>query len=709
MYKDKLVISLHKSSTLPLDPPSSASGLRTARFCWVAMLLILGQPATSVTWAGLVPNEVVIVVNGASQDSRTLANHYIALRNLPASNVIVLESVPNSEVISVAEFREKILKPLLQEMDRRRLGNHVQCIAYSADFPTAIDIQTDIQPLGKLPVFYTARASINAVTFFYASVQAGDPGYIQPSANAYARQQISSFFNNPLGKLTQEAWQTITDKIAAGEHQEAAALLEAMFQQYPMQFPVAYLAAAEYSLAGDVDKAMEMLEKAVGMGWSAGGYLKGDARFEKCRQDSRYQLLMLSIDESQSNYQPTVGFDVKRAWAPNGVASTDLQLGSRYILSTVLGVTRGAGTTLEEAIQGLSRSAAADFTQPEGSFYFCATGDVRTKTREPGFADAIESLQGLGFHAEVVPDQLPMKKQDVLGAMIGTPNFDWSSSGSTLLPGSIAENLTSVGAVMNSLGGQTKLTELIKAGAAGSSGTVTEPYSLQWKFPHPRLYVHYASGLSLAESFYASVPGPYQLLIVGDPLCQPFAAPPKAVVDTKLRHLQADEPLKFPLKYATSGPVGKRQPSAAVAISVQYDGEPAQTGPALTNVEVKLKDQPPGYHEVRLVSIGDDALMQRSEIVLPFWIGDKEVVSIDAPKAVSFEERRFSVRFTAAGAMSVSLWHDSEQLMAMEGASGEFQVPVDALGVGPVRLQARALLPNGKTASSVPHLIQINP
>jgi len=660
--------------------------------------------------AGLVASDVVVVVNGNSLDSRALANHYVWLRNIPAANVVVLDRVPNAEVISVDDFRTKILNPLLLELDRRKISNHVQCIAYSCDFPTAIDIQTDVKPLGKLPIFFTTRASINALTYFYALVQAANPNYIQLQANGYARREIESFFSNPIGSLTEAAWTTVQEQIAAGSHREAADELAKLATEFKSQFPIAYLAAAEFAVAGEVQLALDWLEKSVAAGWTAGGYLKADERFAKCREDSRYQLLLLSLDDTQLKYQPSVGFEAKRAWGTNGVPSSDLKLGSRYLLSTVLGVTRGAGTTLKQAMDSLTRSASADFTQPTGGFYFCLTSDVRTTTREPGFADAVESLRALGFDAEVVSEALPSGKKNVLGAMVGTPNFDWSACGSALLPGSLAENLTSVGAVMNSLGGQTKLTEFIKAGAAGSSGTVTEPYAMQPKFPHPQLYVHYANGLSLAEAFYASVTGPYQLLIIGDPLCQPFAAAPRAELSGELRRLAEGESLKFPLVYRTEPLAsGKRSPRTAVAISVLVGAAPPQTGAVQSKVEVKLGALPSGYHEARVISIGDDAVMQRSEVVLPLWIGSEDAVSISAPKSVVFADRKVIVKAAARVAKSLTVWHDAEQITIVSGDEGEFAIPLETLGIGKVRLQAQAELENGSVLKSLPLVLEVQP
>jgi len=61
---------------------------------------------------------------------------------------------------------------------------------------------------------------------------------------------------------------------------------------------------------------------------------------------------------------------------------------------------------------------------------------------------------------------------------------------------------------MRANAGQTPLTEFLRFGAAGASGTVTEPYAIPAKFPDPFVHVHYVAGCCLAESFYQSITGP---------------------------------------------------------------------------------------------------------------------------------------------------------------------------------------------------------
>lgn len=166
--------------------------------------------------------------------------------------------------------------------------------------------------------------------------------------------------------------------------------------------------------------------------------------------------------------------------------------GIRYLLSAMLGVTSGRGNSVDEVIAMLRSAAAADATRPKGTIYFVTNNDVRTTTRSSVFTDTVAALESLGVRAEVVSGTLPVGKRDVAGLMTGTPSFDWPASGSRIRPGAICENLTSFGGIFSPSAGQTPLSAFLRAGAAGSSGTVIEPYADQAKFPHPSIQVHYA-------------------------------------------------------------------------------------------------------------------------------------------------------------------------------------------------------------------------
>lgn len=745
-------------------PIASGTATFPARATAAAHVRRLGQVMVAIAFAfatlavtnsecraGLAASEVVVIVNGQSFNSRTLANHYVALRSIPASNVIVLEGIPNSDSISVDQFRDQILQPILAAIAGRGLG-HIQCVAYSADFPTTVDIAADLKPLGKLEKIYAPKASLTSLTYFFETVRRGIPSYIQMDANYYARSKIDDLFSNPAGSESIEQWNTLQKLIQQRKHSEASQLAETLFdasalkagssdeQSLPsVQFPMAYLASAQAALAQEEDRAVELLQKAIDAGWTAGGYLARDESFDGIRDLAEFQVLEYQLAGEETEYKPSRGFSAYQFWTPNGVPlprhSRSSSIGQRFLLSIMLGVTRGKGTTLPEAMDYLKRSATADFSHPEGVFLFSLTKDVRTTTRRWGFLAAIDHLKRMGHDAEIIPTSLPKSQKNIIGFQMGTPNFRWASSNSAFVPGGIADNLTSYGGIMTPGSSQTKLTELLKAGAAGSTGTVVEPYALQAKFPLPMLYVHYARGCTLAESFYQSVSGPYQLLLVGDPLCQPFSHGPKQAIDRSLRYLTPDESFDIPFEDDLQSyddwlnderpEIEKSDPIAANQLSLLINGRNQQTKPSGNALTLNSKGLPRGFHELTLrLSNSNDPLLQKYETSLPLWVGDQKLLQVEvagkSPKRNESDGRLFAVVSLRDEIVELNvecseqpekleLWNHAELLTETKGDTDMISLDLTKTGRGPLRLSVKAVLANQEEVRSQPIWLRVDP
>ena len=409
--------------------------------------------------------------------------------------------------------------------------------------------------------------------------------------------------------------------------------------------------------------------------------------------------------ESNSYYRPldrnglpaeTVGFRSWYGWGPDGRL---LEAGgNRYLLSVMLGVTAGRGNTVREVAAYLQRAAAADGTRPAGTIYLMTNSDVRTTTRSGAFPAVVKALAGLGIKAEVASGSLPENKRDVAGLMAGTPTFDWPASGSTILPGAICENLTSFGGIFTPNTSQTPLSEFLRAGAAGSSGTVIEPYSIQAKFPHPGIHVHYCRGASLAEAFYQSVGSPYQLLVVGDPLCQPWAVAPtvEAILAGQDDPLTAGGILSGTVEIEPRGslPGG----GSCDRFELFLDGlrvDSCGPGGRLSLDTTPLAD---GHHELRLVGIAATPIETQGRSVLPVIFANhgRTLTMAVTPQRIAADG---AVTVTLEGEKldGVLVFSAGRILGRLRAAAGSIDVPAAMLGRGKVTLYATGR--GGRTAA----------
>ena len=567
----------------------------------------------SLAHAGLGPENVAVIVNAASESSKKVAAEYVTLRMIPASNLIELQDVPDSESTTVEEFREKLLKPVLKQLDERGLREQIDCIAWSSDFPTAIDVKADIGDTKTQRVF-TPVGSINGLTFLHEAVLKKDTGgYLSLVSNGYFRRAAAWPVEKPLPvEMARQCAEAVQKATKEGTWDEAAVVLAAALEGSPGNTRLHLALAQCYVKLEKPDEAVGQLRKLAEAGVSAKRSIQQDSILKALSLRDDVKEVLAKMDENDIPLQSTLGFRRTDRWDLATGQKTDDEAGSRYLLSTVLAVTRGRGTTVEEAIENLRRSAKADGTHPSGTFYFPVNGNVRSTCRDGDFIAAAFKLRKLGHKAQVLSGVLPEMKDDVAGATIGTASFDWKKSGSTILPGAICEHLTSFGGIMREGAGQTPLTEFLRNGAAGASGTVTEPFAIPHKFPSPFIHVHYASGCCLAEAFYQSVFGPYQLLIVGDPLCQPWATFPEVT----LSGIESGQSVSGVVEFrAESKPAAKQ-------FEIFIDGRRTGVVKPEEPIQLDAKVLTPGVHEVRVVAVAASPIETRGRKIITVTVPD---------------------------------------------------------------------------------------
>lgn len=674
------------------------------------MMVLVVLILNSSLKAGLAPHNVLIVVNDASWTSKAVANEYVKLRQIPPTNVVYLNDVPVTSQITVDEFRLKILKPLILTMVDRGIEQQIHCIAYSTDFPWRIDLREEIKKrLGdeqKLPEKLTPYGSLTGMTYLFDFVFKEDIDYLQLTSNAYFRDRADSlrpFQSNEIEDLQfREALRLAKNK----KWKEASTILSRLINRHNRVALLWYHHAYCLAQNEQPDEAIKALEKAIQNGWKDVEKTEKDENFEPIRDHEEFKKLLELMRRPIFDTEPAMAFSHHRAFK---VPFREEPV--HYMLSIMLGVTEGRGNSVAEILNSLTLSAGADHTIPAASFYFTRTKDVRSTTRQMWFESAVTQLEATGKHAVIVDEPLPQFRRDVGGVMAGVAGFDWPKSQSVIKPGAICEHLTSYGGMMSDKQGQTPISEWIRYGAAGTSGTVYEPYAIQAKFPTAFLHVFYARGFSLVESFYLSVQAPYQLLILGDPLCQPWSFPPRfEVAFEENRELDRSIPL-------LATPVDSIDRFLIVVDGV----EKSSTAPGIRDF-LRINELAEGAHSVMVIGIDRSPAGINHVKEYPFVVNrlfksirlsvvkdeedEKDKAKAGKEPPCCRVDEKVTVKLSCERATEIQLFHNSRKLGTIEESSGTIEVPGETLGLGEVELVAVGI-GEGWTIRSEPLTVKV--
>ena len=425
-----------------------------------------------------------------------------------------------------------------------------------------------------------------------------------------------------------------------------------------------------------------------------------DTELTNLRNEPRFDQLLQNMRDLPPGVLPSRSFSATDYWAKNGWPNSTPDQGQQYMLSTILAMTGDRMSTLDQALDQLTRSAEADGSNPEGTFYFAKHNDIRSKIRHGQMDFAAAELKSLGFNAVVSDQTCPQNEKQIIGAVLGSSVVKWSDSNSKFLPGALVDNLTSYGGWW-AKPEQTKLTDYLNAGAAGASGAVYEPYTVTPKFPDSRLLVHYARGCTLAESFYQSLRSPFQLLVVGDPLCRPFGQFPKFEIEGLQNRTVVKDDFELKLVSQPGGPEIDH-------FEIFFDGVYFARAKESQKIQFATGAMGDGYHEVRVVAVGQSPIAIRQSERLEFFLRrDGQSVKVSVTESQVRLGQPVEITAVSDPASRIEIRQNSRVLGTVQ-TNEKLQIDSALLGRGTVTLQGFAVL-DGKTVASELVEIEIKP
>jgi uncharacterized protein (TIGR03790 family) len=116
--------------------------------------------ALSALWvppaAALEPDQVLVVVNQNVPDSLELGRHYLAVRKVPAENLVAVGTT-GDYLVSRADYERQIRDPIRQAVRRRGLEHRIQAMVLLWGVPVRVASPPD--PKADLHAFYKVRAA----------------------------------------------------------------------------------------------------------------------------------------------------------------------------------------------------------------------------------------------------------------------------------------------------------------------------------------------------------------------------------------------------------------------------------------------------------------------------------------------------------------------------------------------------------------------
>ena len=370
--------------------------------------------------------------------------------------------------------------------------------------------------------------------------------------------------------------------------------------------------------------------------------------------------------------------------------------GRRYLLSMMLGVTTDHGNTVDEIRDYLRRSAAADGTHPRGTIYFVQNGDVRSRAA--------------GRFSRGGP------RTEATGGRRGSPRRHAArGQGRRAGPHDRRGQLpVEALAEHDPAGGDLRTLHQLRRHDERRQRTDAAfrvpPQRRGGRQRHGHRTVRRAAEVSrtraasalrpractASEAFYQSVAGPYQLLIVGDPLCRPWADIPQV----RVAGLPADGVCRGVLRLkpdAVYAPAANGNRAAAAHFVLFCDGRQAmeaKPGEPLTLDTAVLAD---GYHELRVVAVGPGPIASQGRLIREIRTANHGL-AIEAARTDSDADRPghpvlLSVK--APGCVGIRVFQGTRAVAAAATPQAQLTIDPALLGTGPVQLRVVGLGKHG--------------
>jgi uncharacterized protein (TIGR03790 family) len=477
----------------------------------------------SLVRAELRADELVLIVNARQPAGRALAEHYAAVRGVPADRIVELD-LPDQLAIDYPTYQRSVLAPVRAFLNQSDLRDRVRCAVLFMGVPLRIDASppspaeaAEIELINQLlrPAFVLMRRAVDELE---QAVKSIDPSFApRPGADSQgARQRVIA---------AQQAFERVLRSTAdAATRSNIARRIGDVISPLAGSLTVEDQARARELMArpGDPESRKALREL---LSRQAGPLVLAEML--------ESQKLFLSSDHSGASVDSELACMwwpadySRREWQDNPLRGSTNDLAKPTVMTARLDgpspevVRRMIDNSLAVESVGLRGRAAVDARgiQPTPGNGFGAFDELLRQT-----ASGIQSTAIIETVLDDKPEVFAAGSVQNIALYVGWYALRAYTSPGQFVPGSVAYHVASLELNwMRSEKDTGWCRALLLDGADATIGAVAEPYL--HAFPPPdRFFAELLSGKSLGEAYWRTTPMvSWQMALLGDPLYRPFA------------------------------------------------------------------------------------------------------------------------------------------------------------------------------------------
>ena len=538
--------------------------------------------------AELAPEQVAVVANANSQESRTVAEHYLRKRDIPAKNLIALD-LPQQEKISRRQYDEKLVKPLRRTLKERGISSRIRAVVTTLGVPLSLAELGANSPEHK--IVQSALQTQNAARMGFVKVIALS---IDPASAAnFDKQQKTAALNVPeRAKYSKLSNKELVEK-ADIEIRKALSKLDSISDDKEKQARSSQLSKLVLEIGGFSSLAKHLVPNNPNDKTAQSKAARQLQKMKKDVQEAQNVLGLLARAPNEKNrlisYSLTkrvfglggvlrkAELEIERYKTETSQASLDSELSLlwwdrmlyrlagrlpnplHYSLQEkqtgpsalpILMTSRIDAPSAELALKMIDNAAAAEKNGLTGEYYFDAQGLKYSRQKERSIWDKnivdlawqLRELSSLSINLDKYPELLNDAPNTAY--YIGWYSLRNYRDVFSFRPGAIGYHIASAEAIsIRNPEEKGWCRNMLARGAAATIGAVAEPYLDSFPLPSEFTAFLMSGQYSLVEAYFLSKKYiSWRMVLFGDPLYRPFKT--KAVIPADKIILDERSPVK---------------------------------------------------------------------------------------------------------------------------------------------------------------------